>query len=283
MGLIVAVHGIGQQFKGESTLHKDWLPWLQDGMNRAAAPPLASDQLVCAFYGDLFRPKGTKSVLPPFLDARDVADPDEHALLELWSTEAARLDNQPAPGTEGAKARTPAWVQAALNTISQSPFFVKLSEPLLIMDLRQVRSYMNEPDTRKAARGRVEKAVTPDTRVLIGHSLGSVVAYETLCAHPDWPITTLITFGSPLGIRNLIFDRLDPRPRHGLGRWPACLRTWVNIADEGDVVALTKDLDPLFDGHIDDRRVNNGPTAHDASPYLTSIEAGTAIACALAA
>ena len=50
---------------------------------------------------------------------------------------------------------------------------------------------------------------------MVGHSLGSVVAYEALCAHPEWPVRALVTLGSPLGIRNLIFDRLVPAPAAG--------------------------------------------------------------------
>ena len=49
------------------------------------------------------------------------------------------------------------------------------------------------------------------TEVIVAHSLGSVVAYEALCAHPEWPVRNLVTLGSPLGIRNLIFDQLVPR------------------------------------------------------------------------
>ena len=48
--------------------------------------------------------------------------------------------------------------------------------------------------------------------MLVGHSLGSVVAYEALCANPEWPVRMLVTLGSPLGIPNLIFDRLEPAP-----------------------------------------------------------------------
>jgi hypothetical protein len=281
MALIVAVHGIGQQFKGERTIHGEWLPSLQDGMNRAGVPPLASNDLACAFYGDLFRPRGTKSVQPTSLNAGDVSDPNERALLALWSSEAVHLMKAPQPTAVGSKARTPGWVQSALNTLSRSPFFARVSESLLIMDLKQVRSYMNDPETRRAARTRVERTVTADTRILMGHSLGSVVAYETLCSHPEWPITTLITFGSPLGISNLIFDRLEPPARNGLGRWPECARTWVNISDEGDIVALVKHLNPIFERHVEDRLVNNGATAHNASPYLTAVETGAAIASGL--
>ena len=95
-------------------------------------------------------------------------------------------------------------------------------------------------------------SIGDDTRVMVGHSLGSVVAYEALCAHPQWPVRALVTLGSPLGIRNLIFDRLVPAPRlrptagRVRGRGRGRVRSWVNVADEGDVVALVKDLRPLF-------------------------------------
>ena len=130
----------------------------------------------------------------------------------------------------------------------------------------------------------MSEAVEENTRVLVGHSLGSVVAYEALCANPGWPVRMLVTLGSPLGIPNLIFDRLDPAPlpaadaRPGpRGRWPGKGRMWVNVADEGDVVALVKDLCGAFGPGVDCCVVDNGATAHDAKPYLTAVETGQAI------
>jgi len=97
-------------------------------------------------------------------------------------------------------------------------------------NLKQVRTYVTELDVRQKAIGRVANVVTHKTRVLVGHSLGTVVAYEALCAHPEWPVTTLVTLGSPLGIRKLIFDRLQPPPERdgmsgrvggpGRAEWP---------------------------------------------------------------
>ncbi|MFD8967973.1 hypothetical protein ACFV0C_23770 [Streptomyces sp. NPDC059568] len=51
--------------------------------------------------------------------------------------------------------------------------------------------------------------------VIVAHSLGSVIAYEALCAHPDWPDLTLVTLGSPLAVRGVVFDRLAPPPPAG--------------------------------------------------------------------
>ena len=172
-------------------------------------------------------------------------------------------------------------MQRALNALSQSRFFAGLSERLIIRFIKQLHAYMDDDSIRREVQERVERAVGPDTAVLIGHSLGSVVAYEAACAHPDWNLV-LVTLGSPLGIRNLVFDRLRPPPEDGRGRFPACAAAWTNITDTGDVVALVKELAPLFGDGVKDLLVYNGSRAHDVSPYLTAAQTGHAIAAGLA-
>ncbi|MEY9990160.1 hypothetical protein ABIE67_002192 [Streptomyces sp. V4I8] len=49
------------------------------------------------------------------------------------------------------------------------------------------------------------------------------------------------------------------------GARPGGIATWTNIADEGDVVALVKDLRPLFGERVDCRLVHNGSRAHYAT------------------
>jgi hypothetical protein len=112
------------------------------------------------------------------------------------------------------------------------------------------------------------------------------VAYEALCAHPGWQVRGLVTLGSPLGIRNLIFDRLVPPPEAAgpgepAGVWPGGAGAWTNVADTGDVVALVKDLRPLFGAKVACYLVHNGSHAHDVQPYLTATQTGAAIAAAL--
>jgi pimeloyl-ACP methyl ester carboxylesterase len=155
----------------------------------------------------------------------------------------------------------------------------------MIGDLRQVRSYLMDPGVRATAQAEVGHRVTEDTRVLVGHSLGSVVAYEVLCAHTDWPVRVLVTLGSPLGMRHLIYDRLEPPPRQRgsvlEASWPGPVTAWTNIADAGDVVAAVEDLRPLFGERVQQIRVHNGPHAHDMRPYLTDPATGAVIAAGL--
>ena len=76
--------------------------------------------------------------------------------------------------------------------------------------------------------------------MIIGHSLGSVVAYE--CAHLlKHPLPLLVTLGSPLGLRTIVTDRLSPPPS-----FPPRAAAWLNVANREDVVAAEPDLRPLF-------------------------------------
>ncbi|WP_406128492.1 hypothetical protein [Streptomyces sp. NBC_00989] len=280
MARVVCIHGIGQQHTGERELHGSWHPALCDGLIRAEArfTPDASD-VQCVFYGDLFRPPGrTLSFDDPPLDASDVADGFETELLLAWWREAARTDETVLPPDARTLARTPHAVQRALNSLSRSRFFAGIALRGLVLDLRQVRAYLCDQALRAAVQQRVADAVTDRTRIVVGHSLGSVVAYEALCAHPEWPVRSLLTLGSPLGIRNLVFDRLHKGVDGTSGAWPGAVEQWTNLADEGDVVALVKDLRPLFGERVRCQVVHNGARAHDATRYLNTAEAGRAVA-----
>jgi pimeloyl-ACP methyl ester carboxylesterase len=293
MPAVVCVPGVGQQLKGEDVLHTEWAPALRDGVRLAGGPDEVAETLCgagtrCASYGDLFRPPGRPlGVGDPWFTAADATDYDRELLLAWWQEAADTDPNVIDPGAR-TLIRTPSSVQVALRALSGSRFFAGLADRGLLFDLQQVRRYLTEPELRAAARERVAAAVSDDTRVLVGHSLGSVVAYEALCAHPEWPVRALVTLGSPLGVRNLVFDRLQPRPAADgsgrlVGRWPGGVAAWTNIADDGDVVALEKDLRPWFGDRVACHLVDNGSHAHTVRPYLTAVETGAAILAGLTA
>ena len=93
--------------------------------------------------------------------------------------------------------------------------------------------YANEPQAR------VHALLTPGTRVLIGHSLGSVVAFEA-AQTLDYPL--------PLSLRSGAHWAYIPSCTNGSSaapRFPSAVRHWVNIADRNDIVAAEPDLAPL--------------------------------------
>ncbi|MFJ2174561.1 hypothetical protein ACIOHE_16830 [Streptomyces sp. NPDC087851] len=282
MTRIVLVHGIAQEVKGAETLLAEWYPALSDGLARATGTTggsrVARDEVSMAFYGDLFRPAGHRGLGTPEWDASDVQDGLESELLLQWWESASERESRVAGPGAAARLRTPHLVQRALNALSHASFFAGLSERMMISSARQVRRYFTEPGVRAAVQDRIVRSVTDRTEVIIAHSLGTVAAYEASYAHPEWPDLALVTLGSPLAVRNLVFERLVPPPTNGHARWPAPVKRWTNIADEGDIVALSKELAPSFGDRIRDLGVHNGAKAHDVRPYLTARETGRAIA-----
>jgi hypothetical protein len=248
MARIVCVHGVGSQLRGEQSLLTDWYPALCDGLARAKAASVTRDEVAMAFYGDLFRPSGEwLAAGDPAYTAADVESGWEQDMLYDWWQAAAANDDRVAPPDADTLARTPRSVQAALRQLARSRFFAGIALRSLIFDLKQTRLYLHDSTLRVAAQARVAEQIDIDTRVVVAHSLGTVVAYEAMCAHRAHRIQAFITLGSPLGILNLVFDRLVPAPARGQGRWPGNAELkWTNLADVGDVVALEKDLRPRF-------------------------------------
>ncbi|MFD0206089.1 MULTISPECIES: serine peptidase [Saccharothrix] len=104
---------------------------------------------------------------------------------------------------------------------------------------REVAHYLHTPEARKASREAVATTIREHRpSVVLAHSLGSVVAYETLWQQDDLEIDLLVTLGSPLAVPHAVFSRLAPAPVDGLGSRPPNVRRWVNIADPGDLVAI---------------------------------------------
>jgi hypothetical protein len=278
MAKIVGVHGISQEFRGSHIIHADWLPALKDGLERVGARLESDNEFGCAFYGDLFRGRIKSIAGIPNYDVSDIdSEWERDLLLQWWQTLVQVEENVKETNHVSREKGTPIIVQKALNALSGSQFFGSVAEKIVISYLKQVGGYLHDQDMRTKIRERVVQAVDQDTRVLVGHSLGSVVCYETLCQHPEWNVKVFVTLGSPLGIKRLIFDRLEPSPQDNLGYWPGSIEKWINIADQGDVVALEKQLNPLFNGLVEDKLVNNGVAAHDARNYLTAAETGAAI------
>lgn len=284
MAPIVVVHGIGQQIEGGLTLHDRFFSALADGVGRAGGSVRPAD-VVFASYGDFFRPPAEVLAPVPNFDARDVEEGYEsQLLLALWQR-AAEVDPRVVPPDEEVLARTPVWASRALAALSRSRFLAGVSDRLLIGNLKQVHRYFADEGLRARIRDAVAACLAGDTKVVIGHSLGSVVAYEVLCSVPEPAVLTFVTLGSPLGLPNLVFDRLQPEPGppgDGVrGHWPPPVRSWTNIADAGDAVAMVEDLRPLFGPTMRQIRVHNGSHAHDMRPYLTERMTGAAIVAGL--
>ncbi|HSG65763.1 MAG TPA: hypothetical protein VLD39_12215 [Gammaproteobacteria bacterium] len=86
--------------------------------------------------------------------------------------------------------------------------------------------------------------------LLIGHSMGSVIAYDALwelahIARDPRRVDLFITLGSPLASR-LIRQNLRGVRRSGAERYPTNIRRWENFAAKGEMTALRPRLQRYF-------------------------------------
>jgi hypothetical protein len=221
---------------------------------------------------------------PPF-SAADVQPGLEHDLLaELYR---AAVEQDPSLGPPvGSMGPARVAVQVMVERLLRSGTFAKVARQAFIGNLKQVTRFLTDRSVKDLVLGRVDEQVGEGTEVLIGHSLGSVVAYEYLCRYRPPSAKLLVTLGCPLGIPKLVFDRLTPVPTDHRGAWPGAVVGWVNVADPNDVVALRKQLAGLFPGasqgqRIDDRLVDNGDQPHAIDRYLNARQTGSALGDAL--
>jgi hypothetical protein len=154
-----------------------------------------------------------------------------------------------------------------------------LTEQHLDRMLTQADGYLTNDDVRHAARARIAAHIDDDTRVVVAHSLGTIVTYETLCERGAAPATHLVTLGSPLA-GDIIFAALDPAATDGVGAWPERVAAWTNVIGNADP-ACRGPLAGKFAGPVVDRRVDNGHRVHDPEPYLNNPTTGAAVAAGL--
>jgi hypothetical protein len=170
---------------------------------------------------------------------------------------------------------------AKIRCFAQPSFAI--AEQIVNRALRQVSLYMTNLHppgvkvgltvlgTRDQVLNVVEQTLTPETRIIVGHSLGSVVAYE-VCHRLTRPLSLLLTMGSPLGLDTIVYQRTVPQPPH----FPSAVEWWVNTADRDDIVAadpiLVDRFPPPRGKQLTDHEVANRLSAHGATDYLKQPE-----------
>ncbi|MEU4236872.1 hypothetical protein [Actinoplanes sp. NPDC026619] len=141
---------------------------------------------------------------------------------------------------------------------------------LLVRDFAQVARYLgrsDELDTR--IRRRLHDALDREPDVVIAHSLGSVVAWEALHEHPG-RLPLLVTLGSPLAMRTVVWPHLVPRPP----ATPPGVQQWLNCWDRDDIIVARPRLENEIRANADNVRLrsvridSDGFWTHTATKYL---------------
>lgn len=132
------------------------------------------------------------------------------------------------------------------------PFLIpQIADENLELHLRDLRRYVkNTDDIAEATRRLVKLPLRAAAKagrpiMLIGHSMGSVIAWDALWQLSrearDVRVDLFLTMGSPLGERTIQRCLLGTRAA-GAERYPANVRRWVNIAAVGELTAIDRHL-----------------------------------------
>ena len=243
-----------------------------------------------AFYGGLFLAPGQQGDDPGELNSEE-AQFAQVLALEWLKHVAERATKQKTrdtgerelayvTGQMGTEQGAGSIVRSAVGGLSKiswfAPFGMGFAQRFVNRSLAQVTRYLTSESIRSAALESVFKLIGPETKVLIGHSLGSVIAYEA--AHlMKQPLPLLLTLGSPLGLQTIIYQRLRPQPPG----FPPAVRRWVNIADRDDFIAAEPNLEGLFHAGMPagttfegGYTVDNGADPHNSDFYLGKAQVG---------
>lgn len=275
---VLGLHGIAQQQRGRLQLLPDWQAGLGDGVERAKGLAWPKPALDLAYYGDVFLAETDSKGKPQ--DPENVDD-DIAAFLEAVQkdVEEVRTDvvdpAQPLDVEDPAKGLKKLPMPLTRLAAGLERRFGLAGKVLFFGDLVQVRRFQRDDGLAGTVLGRVREMLPQHPRVLIGHSLGSIVAYEALCRIPDHGITTLVTVGSPLGLRS-IRAAMSQTARDRMPNLPPGVRGWINIYDPRDAVCLAGGLAGYWP-EIGDETVDNGNEPHSITRYLGKKVTGKAV------
>ena len=131
-----------------------------------------------------------------------------------------------------------------------------VANPALRATLAEVRRYLED---REGIGSRIRALLTEPLKaawqsgspvMLIGHSLGSVLAYDALWelsrreGHPG-RVSLFLSLGSPIATR-FIRVGLCGADLSGGQRYPSNIERWVNVSARGELVALHPRIGPFF-------------------------------------
>ncbi len=246
---VVFLHGIG-----DGNRDYDWLDGLNRGLTQAGFEPVDRADVLAPRYADLLKTDGISAKLPAITyKAKD--DALARREFERRQARVQRLLRQEfGVRTYGFNLiPDPVWNAAPGAVVDY----------LSMYDLDQVRRYIGNDGLRAAIMLRIINALPDDGEVvLIGHSLGSVIAIDLLDHLPEQlHVRRFITIGSPAGIR-----ALHEGSERLLKRFPySRVDDWSNFLNVRDIVTGGRGLASTFPGAQDFMLTVRG---HQADTYL---------------
>lgn len=238
---LLLVHGRSQQGKDPEALKAAWLEALRRGAEKSKRALPQNINVAFPFYGDVLDDFAKQYEIPLTSDIQTKGSAVDNEFLAFQAEIAEAIRNRagisddqvnseygPNPKPKGPQNWE--WVQAIVRAIDKHAGGV--TQLTLETFMRDVFLYTTRAGVRDEIDRIVARELTEEPTVVVGHSLGSVVAYSILRSDPrSLNVPLYVTVGSPLAIRP-IRDQFRPL------RFPKSAQSWFNAFDKRDVVAL---------------------------------------------
>ncbi len=184
----------------------------------------------------------------------------EHRDFEIDRGAVDDVISQPAAGARDI-AEASSWRRRMTRWIyhlgDRLPFLIPhLASERTEVHLRDLRRYVHDDNgiadhTRRMLKVPIRAAAEgKHPLLLIGHSMGSVIAYDALweMSHHDGDhahVDLLLTMGSPLGQRYMQ-KRIRGNEHRGAERYPGNIRAWQNLSAVGELTSIDPKLQDDF-------------------------------------
>ena len=246
MRQLIFVHGRAQEGKDSIALKKTWIEGWERGLQKIGLTnPLQDSQIRFPFYGDtlieMLNGKTAEEAVDIIIRGSAAPDAEEQKIMREMVAEIAAHEG--VAEADILKELNPeviekgplnwGWVQGILSALDR---IRPLSSRMVALVTKDVAKYLADKATQTEIDSGLRKAVAPDMEsVIVSHSLGTVIAYNTLLGN---------TGAFPTSRCRCLLPSVRRSP--SMPSRAGCVRTcspkqvgaWYNAMDEDDVVSL---------------------------------------------
>ncbi len=249
---LLLVHGRSQEDKNPAVLRHTWVTALHAGAEAVGLDlPITETDIIFPYFGDalidLTSPEhpdhhNHAGEVAPITRAREHVNDAEfrcRVLNECFDAAGVGYDRiweQAEPEVREAGPLSREWVQIGLGLLDR--FVPSVSSFSLNLAAADVAMYLEDTIIQNFIETGIARAVSDidldEELVVVGHSLGSIIAYRILAVGgvlASRSVRSFITLGSPLGI-TAVRTALHPIAH------PPNAGSWFNAYDDRDAVAL---------------------------------------------
>ncbi len=238
---IIGIHGLANKPK-DTILEKWWLDAINEGLGYVNSPAqVQPENFELLYWANVMyvKPQSEDKPAPFHLGqtyAKATKPPKKYKAGVLdWARETAS--------------------DAVDNVLDDLGFLDKIADAILALKLKDLAVYWDHArafDGGKTAKevlcSKVKgilEANQDHQLMVIAHSMGSIIAFDTLTDNSSLKVDTFVTIGSPLGL-----PRVKRRAARGAKKdWPVVppnIGKWINFADRRDPVAVDTSLEKDF-------------------------------------